>query len=321
MLYSESDDDEPIVIRQPEHRPQNAVNGRRRIRRRRDKSASVDISPKKESKNDEQDSIVNVAKAEQQKKTRKTKSDNEFSEDSQGDLVIVRDQIQLSGEVSEPEIQEVVDPQTPLPVYSKTQDIDTSIPNYSSQLICGTFFIERTKRLHVRSYRYYRFKSETKTYISAKEHGLIHPMIYLNEGEDVHIKSGEYTHTVEMNMGRSSFSLFDREDVDGTPLATIDFDSDYGESIGPRKIKLAYKDEFIYRSKIPKRAANGYWKLSFGGHFTISSCRNAILLNKDLKEAIVLRKVGANILEITVKIPTPLIAVALTAITSYIFKE
>ena len=321
MLFTSSDDEVPIIIQQPKESQQNRGNARRRIRRGRDKAASVDISPKKENTDDKQDSIVAVTKTKRRRRIEKPKSDNEFSEDSQDDLIIVRDQIQFTPPITEQETPEIVDPPKPIPIYHQTKEIDTSIPNYSNQEIYGTYFIERTKRMHVRSYRYYKFKTETKTYITAKEHGLIHPEIYMNEGENVHIKSLEYTHKVEMNMGRSSFSLFNIDNTDGIPLATIDYDSDYGESIGPRKIKLAYKDEFIYRSKIPKRAANGFWKLSFGGHFTISSCRNSILLDKDLQEAIVIRKVGSNVLEITVKIPTPLIAVALVAITSYIYKE
>ena len=326
MMILSSSDDEPLVISQPPKRTQNTHRIRRRTRRI--KKVEPDIIRKKNENEIDAKNIINLPESVQKPLPPPRKADSEFSEDTSDDddIVFVKKKIQPENEHEE-NLHTHNDDQNMAVVITLRQPEkitqcypNINVPHYSSQPITGTFFIERKKKFHPRSMRCYAFKSFTDHYLSAKEHGLISPDVYINEGSDVHVKlPTQYTHIIKSNIQRSAFTLFDKNDMK-SPISTIDYDSNYGESIGPRKIKLTCKDE-TYKSRIPKRGANGYWKLSFGGHFTILSCRNAILLDSNLKEAIVIRKVGKDVLEITVKKPTPMIDVFLLGITSYIYQE
>jgi hypothetical protein len=203
------------------------------------------------------------------------------------------------------------------PLKPNTENIDTSVSGFSRNDIVGTFFISRTRRAsHIRAPRLYEFKIEEKVLMTIKEHGLVIPDVYMNEGGSVRIKSKQYTHMITTNIYKSNFEVV----ANGETVCTLNFDSDYGEYIGPRKVTIKY-GETILKSRIPTRGSNGLWKLSFGGHFTIPSCRNAIILDSDDNEALNIRKINKNILELSVKKPIPMYVVASFAVASYMYKE
>ena len=288
---------------------------KRRTRRRIDKKQEVPEKTEETPeirKKEEIGPIEDLPEIMKQPVEQPRKKDSEFSEDDDKEAPYEPEKIQNNEKQEEEAIKQEV-----FPLKENSETIDTSVEGFSSKNIIGNFFISRESRVsHIRSPRIYKFINDDKTFMTIKEHGLIAPDIYLNEGSAVHIKTLEYTHKITCNARKSNFEVYS----DAERVCTIDFDNDYGEYIGPRKIEIKYGDT-ILRSKIPKRGENGLWRLPFGGHFTIPSCRNAIILDENNNEAILIRKIGANILELSVKIPIPMYVVASFAITSYLYKE
>ncbi|EAX98707.1 hypothetical protein TVAG_333710 [Trichomonas vaginalis G3] len=100
-------------------------------------------------------------------------------------------------------------------VHSNYQ-IDISEPKYSSQPCCGSFFLVREKRFHLRSMRKYVLQTSEKILMSAKDHGFLNPDIYINEGDDVHIKAKDYKYKITPGESKSDFLVYDHNESIGS---------------------------------------------------------------------------------------------------------
>lgn len=193
--------------------------------------------------------------------------------------------------------------------------IDTTLPNFSSIPCTGSFFISRVKKPHMKSRRDYQIISNEKCIMCAKECGVFSPDAILNEGQEVHIKSAQYKYKIQNISKSKNFQILDGNEVVGF----IKYVNDYEGNIGPRKIDLKF-GETEYLSRIPTISKDGRFCLKFDGHYTLASCRNAILIDSKEHKVLTIRKVSKNHLELSVFQPLPLFIIAFVGITSYIYR-
>lgn len=294
-----------------ETKPTRTRNTRGGQRRTRNQPSKIE-EPKTEPQTLE--SPRSASKIKEVNGKKKQSVDLEFSEDSG------KDQIRGEVEFSQPVVADP-GPNPPKAEEKKEEqeniNVDTSKDDYSNQLVTGSYFISREKRVsHLKSKQKYIIKSNTSDLLIAKDIGFLTPDVYINEGSEIHVKAQNFKYKMTTNFKQDEFKI-----LKGTEeIGSLMYNNEYGDSYGPRKIQVKFGETEIH-SKIPRLAKDGHWVLQFGGHFTLSSMRNAILLDSEGKSIITIRKVGKNVLELTVTKPVPLYIIACLGISSYIYSN
>jgi len=180
------------------------------------------------------------------------------------------------------------------------------------------FFCIRTRRAHIRSTHQFNFQGENDiALMSAKTHGFLGNTVYVGNPNGVHVKTGEYQYVIVISKQKSLFTLHQGSET-GEVLSNITISTDYGEYIGPRKIGISTPSA-TWNSEIPKRKPNGHWQLNFHGQFTITSCKNAIILDEHSSPVIIIRKIEKNTLELNVFHETPNQVLFALGISSFLY--
>lgn len=316
MSSSEVDDDSEIII---SSRP-SASENKQRTRNTRgagNTRTRTRIQKKEEPKEEPPKPVAPPPPKEEEKKKQIEESESdkiqEFSEASESNQI--QGQVQLSSAViadtsSGQQMQAVQEK------ISQLAEVDFNSPNFSTELITGTFFIDREKRKsHLKSQRYYKIKIKEDVIMVAKDHGMMIPDVYINEGQEVHVKSQVFKYKMTTNFKKSEFKAYSSS----AEIGTVYFDNTYSDVEGPRQITARFGD-YEYHSKPPKYK-DGKWILRFDGHFTLASMRNAILLDQNEEKAITMRKISSNTFEINVHRPTPIFMVVCIGISNYIYPK
>ena len=148
----------------------------------------------------------------------------------------------------------------------------------------------------------FTFSQKNSSILYAISKGIFSNHVYISSNGNFNIKSikeKQYEYVMKITKNRSHFEL--RRGTDKNSLLTMVFGNDYGDELGPRKIKMEWPNQqLIYLSRIPIKTENGNWELNFNGKYVLASQKNAIILDENSKPVIMIRKVQKTILQIEV---------------------
>ena len=186
-------------------------------------------------------------------------------------------------------------------------------------LFKGTCFCIRDRRIHLRSTHFFEFKIEEQEnpIFLAKTHGFLGNTVYIGKYPNFHIKSNEFQYVMDINFKKDTFILH-QNNIEGPELNEISINNNYGEENGPRIFNIKTLNN-QWKSKIATKNKRGKWTLNFHGQFTISSCKNAIILDEEFNPIIHIRKIEKNILELKTFKEIPLHILFSLGISSYLY--
>jgi hypothetical protein len=156
--------------------------------------------------------------------------------------------------------------------------------------------------------------SETPLFY-AKSKSVSTTTVYISKNPDIHMKTGQYEHVMTVDPTLCKFQVTAR----GSPdvVATIVIDNKYDGVLGPRKLDVDLVGASHLVSKWPSR--RGFrWTLNFQGKYVVKSQKNAILLNQDKLEAVFVKKIDKNVLELEVRDQISEFHVFLIAVASFV---
>ncbi|OHT10278.1 hypothetical protein TRFO_04310 [Tritrichomonas foetus] len=181
----------------------------------------------------------------------------------------------------------------------------------------AAYFITRVVKINLRSPLEFIFKTENGILFFSKSTGLFTDHIYISTNADINIKEKKYDYVVIVSKNRTHFVL--QKVDDARNLLVIDFNDEYGDEYGPRKIEIVWPEtnkKLI--SRIPKRSASGSWQLNFSGKYVLLSQKNAIMLDENNKPVILVRKIEKQVLELEVNQHFEPIDICTFAIASFV---
>jgi sensor histidine kinase YesM len=151
--------------------------------------------------------------------------------------------------------------------------------------------------MHIRSHLLFLLRAGDSPVYYAKSKGFPPSAVYISRNPDIHIKNGQYDYVMTVDSAQRNFRVSQKGESD--PIATIFIDNQHEDGFGPRRLDVDLMASGHLISKKPVRRGSR-WTLNFHGKYVVKSQKNAILVDEEEEQVLLVKKIERHVLELEI---------------------